>query len=196
MKRKAIFAICLGLAVSLPLGVAAEGGALGESTSIKLLDHVMVDTQRRSMKLVSEAMGNHIVVMNFVYTDCKTVCPVSTGIMRAVYKQIEDSQELKDSVRMISLTLNPALDTPKKMRDFAEKYGFNEDNWLWLTGSSNAVNEALLGLRAYAADVTEHSSVILVGNPTDNHWTSFYQFPNADLIINRIHDYVDQQKAS
>ena len=188
--------LLISMLFAVPVLAAVDANPLGESASIKLIDHDMIDTQRRHVKLVSDAMADHIVVINFIYTDCTTVCPVSTGIMRAINQQVEVSPDLKKTVRLISLTLNPAIDSAEKMLEFAGKYAGVTDNWLWLTGGTTQVNEALLGLRAYAADLDEHSSVILVGNPVTNHWTSFYQFPDANDIVQRIHDYIDNAAAS
>lgn len=182
--------------LSFILSSKVIGAGLGASPPIKLIDHEMIDTQHNVHKLVSGAMAGHIVVMNFIYTDCTTVCPVSSQIMKAVYQKINSSVELKQTVRMITLSLNPKLDTPQKMRQFAEKMGIHAGSWLWLTGRSNQVNEILLGLRTYTSDVAEHSNVILVGDSASNHWTSFYQFPNSSTIIQRINDYLNNRKQS
>ena len=168
---------------------------LGESISIKLIDHEMLNAKRERVQLVKDVMGDKLVIMNFIYTDCKTVCPVSTHIMSEVYKKIQANEDNKTKVKLITLTLNPKVDTPKKMQEFSEKYAKSGSEWAWLTGSSTKVNEALLGLRAYAPVVSEHSSVILVGDPKDNHWTGFYQFPKPDNIVERVYEYIEKRQA-
>ncbi len=169
---------------------SASGKGLGDSLSIKLIDHTMIDTHNNSLQLVSDAMAEHIVVMNFIYTDCSTVCPVSTNIMKAVESRITEDPELRDKVRLITLTLNPSKDTPDKMKDYSQKHGNASDHWLWLTGKSQAVNESLMGLRAYTAELETHSSVILVGDPQTNHWTGFYQLPDPEMIVSRLRKYL------
>jgi protein SCO1/2 len=191
--------LCLffyGVILTLSLPATSASNVMGESASIKLIDHEMIDTEKRTVKLVSDIMQDHIVVMNFIYTDCTTVCPVSTHIMKSVYQNVRNHPNLKKEVRLITLTLNPNIDTPRKMHEFSKKYGDDTNNWFWLTGRSTQVNEALLGLRAYAADVTEHASIILVGDPQKNHWTSFYQFPHVNKIVQRINEYVKTKNSS
>ena len=181
--------------VSLVMLSAYADSPLGESISIKLIDHEMLNVQREKVKLVEDVMADKVVIMNFVYTDCKTVCPVSTHIMSEVFKSIQADENIKDKVELITLTLNPKEDTPEKMKAFSSKYSNSGKGWAWLTGSSDKVNESLLGLRAYAPVVSEHSSVILVGDPKENHWTGFYQFPKPQNILKRATEYVEERNA-
>jgi len=78
--------------------------SLGESISIKLIDHEMLNTQREKVKLVEDVMADKLVIMNFVYTDCKTVCPVSTHIMSEVFKSIQSDENIKNKVELRRLT--------------------------------------------------------------------------------------------
>ena len=174
---------------------AYADSSLGESISIKLIDHEMLNTQREKVKLVKDVMADKMVIMNFVYTDCKTVCPVSTHIMSEVFKSIQLDKSIKNKVKLITLTLNPKTDTPEKMKEFSRKYSNSAKGWAWLTGSSNKINESLLGLRAYAPVISEHSGVILVGDPKENHWTGFYQFPKPQNIVKRVTEYIDKRNA-
>ncbi len=168
--------------------------SLGETLSIKLIDHTLLNGKGQSKKFVSEIMGDKIVVLNFIYTDCKTVCPVSTHIMSEVYQLLAKKGIGKGEVQLITLTLNPKIDTIEKMSEFAERYAtIKGQGWAWLTGSSSKVNEALLGLRAYSPVVEEHSNVILVGDPRVNHWTGFYQFPVAKHIVERVNQYLENR---
>lgn len=169
---------------------------LGESISIKLIDHELLNERREKVKLVSEVMGDKLVIMNFIYSDCKTVCPISTHILNQVYKDLNANKKYNNNVQLVTLTLNPEIDTPEKMQEFANMYSNSGVRWSWLTGNNIKVNEALLGLRAYAPVVSEHSSVILVGDPKDNHWTGFYQFPKPQNIVNRVNQYIKKREAN
>ena len=51
-------------------------------------------------------------------------------------------QQLKDEpdVRLVSLTVDPANDTPQKLKQYAETYRAAEDRWLLLRGSEADVH--------------------------------------------------------
>ena len=51
-----------------------------KSTRVDLLDRTLVDQDGREVKFVSDVIGDRIVVMDFVYTSCTTVCPVLSAL--------------------------------------------------------------------------------------------------------------------
>ena len=66
---------------------------------------------------------------DIIFTRCPTVCPRMTqtlGELRAT---------LPSTLRYVSLTTDPAHDTPAVMKAFAEAHGSNDTDWHFLTGS-------------------------------------------------------------
>src|SRR5690625_4397687 len=70
-------------------------------------------------------------IANFMYTNCRTVCPRTTANMATVQQELEDEgyQPL-----IISFTVDPDYDTPKKLKEYALKNNLNLDTWSFLTG--------------------------------------------------------------
>jgi len=176
--RWLVLSLWLGGVVSL-----AGAGTNLALTPVSLKDYDLVDQEGHRVFLVSEVMGNHAVVMNFLYTDCTTACPVSTTIMKAVYERLR-SQE---GVRLITITVNPAVDTPARLRQFAGKYGATGSQWVWLTGDRDQIDELLSSVHAYSAEVNEHPSLILIGDPKRQRWTPLYGFPSVSTVLDQIH---------
>jgi cytochrome oxidase Cu insertion factor (SCO1/SenC/PrrC family) len=70
------------------------------------------------------------VVLNFIFTSCATICPV----MSATFGQTqEDLAAIDDSYMMVSISIDPDYDTPRRLRDYAELHAAR-DNWVMLTG--------------------------------------------------------------
>ena len=59
-----------------------------KSADVELLDRTLVDQDGREVKFVSDVIGDKIVVMDFVYTTCTTVCPVLTALFGQVQGQL------------------------------------------------------------------------------------------------------------
>ena len=70
------------------------------------------------------------VVLNFIFTSCATICPV----MSATFGQTQDDlAAIDDSYMMVSISIDPDYDTPRRLRDYAELHAAR-DNWVMLTG--------------------------------------------------------------
>lgn len=71
-------------------------------------------------------------VATFIFTECKTVCPPMTHNMAKLQKMVED--EGLENVEFVSFSVDPEVDTPEKLREYAALYTDNTDNWHFLTG--------------------------------------------------------------
>jgi cytochrome oxidase Cu insertion factor (SCO1/SenC/PrrC family) len=150
---------------------------------VKLVDLDLVDRTGKTVKFASEAVGDRIVVMDFVYTNCKTLCPVLSQMMAQVQDRLDDRQ--REAVRLVTVSVDPGTDTPERMDKTATVHGAGPD-WLWLTGFKPDVDRVLVGLGVYTPDFTEHPSVVLVGDGRSGNWTRFYGFPSTDQIYGKV----------
>ena len=168
---------------------AGKEPAAGEAVTLELRDAPLRDQDGRSLRFESEALGGRIVVMDFVYTSCTTVCPVLSQVMAQVMAQVRDGlgEELRRELRLISLSVDPARDTPARLKAQAARYGADPD-WLWLTGDRPEMNKVLDGLGAYTPDFTEHPVMILVGDAQRGTWTRFYGFPDPAQILAKVEE--------
>ena len=80
-----------------------------------------------------------LVVLNFIYTQCPDVCPLQTERMGEIQRMIR-STSLRDRVRLISVTADPAHDTPDVMKAYGEQHGMDRANWLFLTSGQSQPN--------------------------------------------------------
>ena len=88
-------------------------------------------------------------------------------------------------VKLITLTVDPATDTPERLKDYAGNFG-SPAGWLWLTGDKPQVNKVLAGLGAYAADFTRHSGAVLVGDAAQRRLDALLWLPNPPDIVDRV----------
>ena len=153
------------------------------SAKVSIADVALVDQDGRSRKLRSDVMGERIVVVDFIYTTCTTICPVISATFGQVQRALGDT--LGKDVTLVSLSVDPARDTPAAMKAYGEKFAAKAD-WVWLTGAPNVVNGVLKGLGAYVADPAAHPPMILVGDARTGQWTRFFDFPPAAQILAKV----------
>jgi len=73
-----------------------------------------------------------VLLIDFVYTRCPGPCPVQTA--RHVALQRSLAPELRERTRFVSISLDPANDTPAALREYAEARGADLAHWDFLTG--------------------------------------------------------------
>ena len=80
------------------------------------------------------ANKGYVTVYDFIFTNCAASCPVMTGTLRRITAKIP-----KDTpVRFVSISVDPARDTPAVLADYAKKVR-NDDRWTFLTGDRDAI---------------------------------------------------------
>jgi protein SCO1 len=79
-------------------------------------------------------LDGKIWVADFIFTNCADVCPPMTANMTKLQKMVED--EKLENVEFVSFSVDPTVDTPEKLTEYAQNFGLKEDNWTFLTGYS------------------------------------------------------------
>jgi protein SCO1 len=71
---------------------------------------------------MSELRGEYVLV-NFGYTFCPDICPLTLGTLARAYEELSESQ--KQNVNVVFITLDPERDVPERLNAYLE--AFNED---------------------------------------------------------------------
>jgi protein SCO1/2 len=77
-----------------------------------------------------------ILVVNFFFTSCQTICPVLTKNMSLLNKAYIKNDT---SVRFISISVDPTTDSVARLRNYADKFHANHDKWQFMTGDKKAI---------------------------------------------------------
>lgn len=92
-------------------------------------------TERSCRQLTLADLRGKVWVANFIYTQCTETCPIQTAQLARI--QAEFAGE--ESLRLVSITVDPERDTPAALSRYAERYGAHPDRWLFLTGDKRAI---------------------------------------------------------
>lgn len=157
-----------------------QAQAEAESASVKLHNNLILNQDGERLRFVDDVLGDRIVVMDFIYTTCTTVCPVLSAIMGRVQQELDG--ELGADLHLVSVSVDPVRDTPDRLKAYAASHRASPE-WVWLTGDKTEVDEVLKGLGAYTPDFEDHPSMILVGDVRTGAWKRFFGFPGPDKIV-------------
>lgn len=76
-------------------------------------------------------------LVEFMYTNCPDVCPVTTLEMSKLRHSLEEEGVFGDKVEFLTITINPKHDTQEVLKDYASRFEVTspEDGWVFLRGS-------------------------------------------------------------
>jgi protein SCO1/2 len=95
-----------------------------------------------------DANKGYVTVYDFIYTNCSGTCPMMTASMRRLTPKVAKEAD----VRFISISVDPARDTPPVLRDYAKRVR-NDDRWTFLTGDRQTIVDlSVNGFKLAAGD--------------------------------------------
>lgn len=78
-------------------------------------------------------------VADFIFTNCAGTCPIMTTAMTEIQKMAV--AEKMESVRLVSITVDPERDSLEVLKRFADGYGALPGRWYFLTGDGAAIQQ-------------------------------------------------------
>ncbi|MET0623247.1 MAG: SCO family protein [Pyrinomonadaceae bacterium] len=134
-------------------------------------DVTLLDQDGREVRFYTDLVKGKVVVINFIFTSCKVVCP-PLGANFAKVQNMSGGRVGKD-VYLISVSTDPETDTPARLRAWGEKFGAGP-GWRLVTGEKAQVDKLLLALTGDVARKGEHTAVVLVGSDPRGEWRQAY----------------------
>lgn len=132
-------------------------------------------------------------VVDFVFTNCTTVCLPMTANMTSLQKKLADAG-LED-VQLVSFSVDPDRDTPEVLTAYAEEYGADLENWTFVTGYDfNTIRDYsittfknLIEPPPEGDDQVTHGTAFFLVNP-EGEIVSHYSGTKADQMDQIVND--------
>jgi protein SCO1/2 len=89
-------------------------------------------------------LESRVLLVSFVFTTCNGSCPATTHRMGQVQQALARRGLTRGGrVRLLSITLDPARDTPGVLRDYMRLYDADPASWTFLTGPRERVDKVV-----------------------------------------------------
>lgn len=121
-RRRAALAAALSVIAVLATGCGEE--PLPELLPIG--EFALVDQDGEDV--TNADLRGKVWIVDFVFTSCPDVCPVLTTQMANLHRRIDAGD-----VRFVSVSVDPAEDTPERLREYAARFGADTSRWSFLT---------------------------------------------------------------
>ncbi|HEU0038044.1 MAG TPA: SCO family protein [Verrucomicrobiae bacterium] len=115
-------------------GRAAAPPVLGQ-----VADFTLTNQSGQAVTLTN--LLGQVWVADIIFTSCAGPCPRMTKQM----KTLQDALPPASRARLVTLTTDPATDTPAVLKTYAARFGANPDRWLFLTGTKKEIAALAIG---------------------------------------------------
>lgn len=127
----------------------------------------------------SEIDDGRPVLLNFVYTSCTAICPVSTQVFSQVQEMLGKD---RSKVHMVSISIDPEHDTPSRLAAYAKKFDASAQ-WQFYSGSIGTTIAIQKAFDAYRGDKMNHIPVTFVRSALGKPWVRLDGFASpADVL--------------
>jgi len=158
------------------------------ATKMNIPDTELLDQNGKKIHFYTDLVKGQTVVINFIFTTCTTICPPLGATFARVQKELGD--KVGRDVRFISISVDPATDTPERLKAWGAKFHAGE-GWTFVTGNKPEVDELLRALGASSARREDHSPTILIGNDAHGTWTRTYGLANTSQLVQIINEAME-----
>ncbi len=149
-------------------------------------DVTILDQDGRTKSFYTDLIKNKVVAINFVFTTCTTSCSALTRRFEQVQNLLGD--RLGRDVFLISVSTDPTIDTPARLREYGERYR-RRNGWTFVTGSPAQVNQVLLALQGSTARQGRHSALVLMNHDVRGKWKSYYALTPAAGLAQALNNW-------
>jgi len=165
--------------------------ALSKAAHQYFTDVPLVTQNGDSVRLFSDLLKGKVVVINAFFSTCNGSCPRVSGVLSGLQEQLRD--HLGKDVWFLSFSVDPETDTPKKLKEYADRMHAGP-GWLFLTGQPDNVNFALAKLGQKVARKEDHLTLFIVGNNRTGLWKKVFALTSTPDSLKAIVESVLNDK--
>ncbi|MBL0306544.1 MAG: SCO family protein [Chitinophagaceae bacterium] len=112
-------------------------------------------TNQNGMPVSWDSLKGKIIIADFFFTRCPTICPGMTMNMKRLEESIHNGKRVGDKtnklVHFLSFSIDPERDSVERLKYWANRFQIDPEKWWLLTGDKKAIydfalNEVKLGL--------------------------------------------------
>lgn len=101
-------------------------------------DHIIPDFEFENQNeelIKSRNLKGKIWIVNYFFTACPSICPTMTQNIQGIHDLVRND----DEITFLSFTVDPKRDTPKTLKEYADLYNVNHNQWNFLTGDKTSL---------------------------------------------------------
>ena len=182
--RTLLVAAWLGSAFAVLQSTVVQAAPDGSRWGANYFPNFPVVTQHgETLRFYDDLIKDKMVVINFIYTRCPDICPLSTARLAEVQKRLGD--RVGRDVFFYSISLDPKNDTPDVLKAYAEAFDARP-GWLFVTGDAKDLHTIRYKLGERSRSLSEHRSFIVLANDATGEWSRNSLMANLDRLASDV----------
>lgn len=148
-------------------------------------DVAVLDQDGRKLNFYTDLIKNKTVAINFIFTNCTTICPPLAATFARLQKEMGD--KVGKDVQLISISVDPVTDTPERLKAWGAKFKAGP-GWTFVTGEKQEMDKLLNALGAAVSKREDHTPAMIIGNDSKGVWTRTYGLAKINQIMGVLND--------
>jgi cytochrome oxidase Cu insertion factor (SCO1/SenC/PrrC family) len=170
----------LALASLLLSAISAPAARWGK----EYVPNVPVVTQDgKTLNFYDDLIKDKIVVLSFIYTSCKDICPLATARLGEARDKLGD--RLGRDIFFYSISIEPERDTPERLKGYADAFHAGP-GWLFLTGLPEDIQLIRHKFGDRRPDLGDHRNDVVLGNGATGEWQRENALGDLDHFVGAI----------
>jgi protein SCO1 len=153
-------------------------------------DVVLVNQNGEKMRFYSDLLQGKVVIINSFFGTCRGSCLPMNRNLEKVQEAL--GERVGKDVRIISISVDPTVDTPPTLKEYAKKL-HARPGWYFLTGDKQNVDFALNKLGQFVSDKQDHLNIIIIGNERTGLWKKAFGLAKSDELVKVVESVLNDQ---
>ena len=160
-------------------GTGADVGLQRSEHNYDLPELKVTRADGRRMSLLDVINDGRPVMLNFIYTSCTAVCPVTSQVFMQVRERLGAE---RDKLNMVSFSIDPEQDTPHLLTEYAQRFG-SAGVWPHYTSSSAAAVEIQRAFGGWRGDKMNHQPTTYLRIARGKPWLRLDGFYSPAALV-------------
>jgi protein SCO1/2 len=136
-------------------------------------------TNQLGQQVSMKDLEGKVLVADFFFTHCPTICPGMTRNMKKLQDGIKNGEEVGNTeanfVQFLSFSIDPERDSVPQLKKWADRFQINPENWWLLTGDRKKI---------YDMSINDMKLMAQNGGPVDSDFLHTDYFVLIDKYRN------------
>ena len=185
-----VLSVAGSVAAQEPAPATATNNSTSSSAEKYFTDVVLLNQDGEKMRFYSDLLKGKTVIINSFFATCQGSCLPITRNLEKVQEALGD--RLGKDAFMISISVDPTVDTPGELKAFGKKF-HARPGWYFLTGSKENVDFVLKKLGQFVENKNDHLNLVIVGNDRNGLWKKAFGLAKSEELVKVVESVINDK---
>lgn len=156
-------------------------------------DTVLINQDGEKMRFYSDLLKGKTVIIDSFFATCQATCLPMNRNLEKVQEALGD--RLGKDAYIISISVDPAVDTPPALKAYANKL-HAKPGWYFMTGDKASVDFVLKKLGQFVDNKQDHLNLFIIGNERTGLWKKAFGLAKSEELVQVVDSVINDKPTS